>query len=162
MNRAYLLIGGNMGERISNLDKAKKLIHKNAGGIINSSSIYETEPWGVSEQPAFLNQVLLIKTRFSGNELLQQLLSIEKEIGRIREVKFGPRIIDIDILFFNEDIITTNELVIPHPEIQNRRFALVPMNEIADSFVHPVIGQTIGELLDNCSDKLDVKVVNTM
>jgi 2-amino-4-hydroxy-6-hydroxymethyldihydropteridine diphosphokinase len=156
MNKAYLLIGGNMGNRVQNLGRAVQLL--GGIGIVKAlSGLYETEAWGKTDQPAFLNQAVLLETPLKARELLQAVLAIEEKLGRKREVKYGPRIIDIDILFYNRHIIDEPGLAVPHPEIQNRRFALEPMHEIADEFVHPVLKKSITTLLKECPDKLDVK-----
>jgi len=157
MNSTYLLIGGNLGNRIENLAMARSLIEKELGKIIKVSSIYETAAWGITEQPDFLNQVLLIKTKFSPEKMMQLILSIENKMGRVRTQKNASRIIDIDILFFNDEIISNENLTIPHPEIQNRKFALIPLNEIASDLVHPVFKQSIKNLLSTSKDKLQVK-----
>jgi len=157
MNDSYLLIGGNEGDRKAGLAKARESIQKIAGPILQQSSIYETAAWGKTDQPDFLNQALLIRTPLDAPDLITALLGIEEAMGRKRVEKYGPRIIDIDILFFNMAIINTPRLIIPHPEIQNRRFALVPMNEIAPQFRHPKLNLTIHELLAICPDPLDVK-----
>ena len=157
MNNAYLLIGGNEGDRIKYLQEARDHIEIHFGQIIQKSFIYETAAWGKTDQPNFLNQVLLIRTLLDAPALMQGILDIEKKMGRLRSEKFSQRIIDIDILFFNKEIITQPQLVVPHPEIQNRRFVLVPMNEIAPQFIHPVLQKTIHTLLKECMDELDVK-----
>lgn len=156
MNKVYLLIGGNMGNREEALAKARMLIGEQCGELMNISSLYETEAWGKNDQPSFLNQALEINTTLKPLQLMQQILSIEKQTGRIRHEKYGPRIIDIDILFFNDEIYKYPSLTVPHPEIQNRRFVLEPMNEIAPSLVHPVFKKTIAELLEECPDHLPV------
>jgi 2-amino-4-hydroxy-6-hydroxymethyldihydropteridine diphosphokinase len=160
MNVVYLLIGGNIGNRQENLRLAKTKIGTLCGKISTQSAIYETAAWGNQNQPAFLNQVLKISTELSPEQLLENLLSIEKELGRVRIEKYGPRIIDIDILFFNNSIISLNNLVIPHPEMQNRRFALLPLSEIAPGFNHPVLHKTISQLLKECPDNLEVNKIN--
>lgn len=157
MNKVFLLIGGNIGDRLSNLSKARIEIEKSAGVIIKQSAIYETEAWGITDQPTFLNQVLLIETTLSAGLLLSKLLLIESAIGRKRAVKLGPRLIDLDILFFNNEIIYENDLVIPHPQLQNRRFTLVPLCEIEPHFKHPVLHKSIKDLLAACADTLEVK-----
>jgi len=157
MNSTYLLIGGNLGNRIENLAMARSLIENELGKIIKVSSIYETAAWGITEQPDFLNQVLLIKTKFPPEKMMQLILSIENKMGRVRTQKNASRIIDIDILFFNDEIISNENLTIPHPEIQNRKFALIPLNEIASDLVHPVFKQSIKNLLSTSKDKLQVK-----
>jgi 2-amino-4-hydroxy-6-hydroxymethyldihydropteridine diphosphokinase len=157
MNKAYLLIGGNLGDRLNYLDQARAKIKLFCGEILKRSALYETAAWGNTEQENFINQVLLIHTALPAPELMKKILDIEAEMGRKRLHKNGPRIIDIDILFFNEDIISLTGLIIPHPQIQNRRFTLVPMNELAPHFRHPLLHKTIEELLIACEDKLDVK-----
>ena len=158
MNSVYLLIGGNLGDRIQNLDIARSLIEKKIGNITRTSSLYETASWGITDQPHFLNQVLLLETNFSPEETIQLILSIENKMGRVRTQKNASRIIDIDILFFNDDIIDKQHLTIPHPEIQNRKFALIPMNEIAPAHIHPVFKKSIKDLLSTSADMLEVKV----
>ena len=156
MNKAYLLTGGNMGDRQENLATANECIEQQCGDIINASSLYETAAWGKNDQPSFLNQVLEIQTSLSPRQLLKKILHIEKQIGRVRKEKYGPRVIDIDILLFNDEIYNYPSLKIPHPELQNRRFALVPLAEIAPECIHPVFKKTITELLAICPDKLEV------
>ena len=157
MNHAYLLTGGNLGDRAENLKMAERAIEKSAGKIVAISSLYETAAWGTTDQPDYLNQAILIETDMEAQELLSTLLSIEIQLGRFRQEKYGPRPIDIDILFFNSEIIKTSTLTVPHPHIQNRRFVLVPMAEIAPDFEHPLFGKNITALLTNCPDPLDVK-----
>ena len=159
MNKAFLLTGGNIGNRMQNLLKAALMIAETCGNVLQRSSIYETEAWGFKEQPAFYNQVLLIQTTLAPEQLLQQLLQIEKDMGRVRDVKLGPRIIDIDILLYNDDIIETNHLQIPHPLMQQRRFTLLPLAEIAVHIIHPVLHKTIRQLLDECPDNSDVNKI---
>ena len=160
MNKAYLLTGGNMGNREETLEKASTLIRQYCGNITASSSLYETAAWGNTNQAPFLNQALEIYTDLQPRPLLRQLLKIETRMGRTREEKYGPRIIDVDILFYNQEVHNYATLTLPHPEIQNRRFVLVPLNEIAAGFIHPVLKKTIAELLDECPDPLDVSKVN--
>jgi 2-amino-4-hydroxy-6-hydroxymethyldihydropteridine diphosphokinase len=157
MNSAYLLTGGNVGDRLQFLITASKNIANDCGSIVKTSSIYETEPWGNKDQPAFLNQVLVVSTSFSARYLLNQILQIEETMGRIRKEKYGPRIIDIDLLFFNSDIIRLQHLRVPHPEMMKRRFVMMPLAEIAPDFIHPVYQLPLKSLLLQCDDKLDVK-----
>lgn len=159
VNKTYLLMGGNMGDRKNILEQARGLIAIHCGQIAIASSIYETAAWGKEDQPAFFNQALEIQTPLSAPELLEKILWIEKKLGRVREEKYGPRIIDIDILLFNNDSINEPGLTIPHPEMQNRRFALSPLAEIAPGLVHPLFNKTINELLEICPDKLEVRKI---
>ena len=147
MNKAYLLIGGNLGNRNKNLSLAMHLLGHKCGNIIKQSSVYETAPWGRTDQKNFYNQALLLQTVQEPLTLLENILSIELKMGRERSEKNGPRIIDIDILFYNEEIIDVPNLKVPHPEIQNRRFALLPLSEIAADFTHPVLKKDIKTLL---------------
>jgi 2-amino-4-hydroxy-6-hydroxymethyldihydropteridine diphosphokinase len=157
MNKGYLLTGSNLGDREQYLAKARELINKECGYIVAASSIYETAAWGKSEQPDFLNQALEIDTDLLAIQLMHRILNVEKKMGRIRGEKYGPRIIDIDILFFNDEKHNSKLLKLPHPDLQNRRFALLPLSEIAPDKIHPVLNKTIAQLLKNCPDKLDVK-----
>ena len=156
MNVAYLLTGGNTGNRLRYLHTAADLIKNECGIIKRTSAIYETAAWGIQEQSKFLNQALQLSTPFSAFELLDCLLKIEENMGRLREEKYGPRIIDIDILLFNDDVIDARNLKIPHPELHNRRFALQCLNDIAPRKLHPVHGKTIARLLQQCKDPLAV------
>ncbi len=159
MNNVYLLIGGNEGDRRCNLQQAVTAIDRTCGRVVLQSAIYETAAWGKTDQQPFLNQALLVETALAAFQLLERVLEAETQLGRVRKERYGPRIIDIDILFFNYDIISTRELTIPHPEIQNRRFALTPLAAIAPDYLHPVLGKTIRTLLEECKDKLEVKEV---
>jgi len=116
--------------------------------IITQSQIYETPPWGYTNQPAFLNQVILANTSLSAQDLLSRLKNIEQDMGRKPNFRYGPRVIDLDILFFNDEVIQDDNLVIPHPEMTNRAFVLIPMREIAPDFEHPVRKKTIKELAE--------------
>ena len=156
MNKVFLLIGGNMGNRLQNLHQAITLLSASCGPVIQQSAVYETAAWGKTDQAAFLNQALLLNTELSAQELITTVLSVEEQMGRHRTEKFGPRVIDIDIMFYNEEIINEPHLTVPHPQMQNRRFALIPLNELAPLFVHPVLKKTIKQLLIECNDELPV------
>lgn len=130
------------------------------GPIVNMSSIYKTAPWGVTNQPDFLNQVIVIETALKPAIVLDQIHSIEKHIGRVRVSKWEARLIDIDILFYDQETIHTNELTIPHPRISSRRFVLVPLNEIAPEFEHPQFHKKIADLLAKCEDTAPVTRTN--
>ena len=152
MNNVYLLIGGNMGERMANLAAARNRINIDCGTITATSSIYETEAWGYKVQPAFLNQALAIETTLEAEKLMKEILKIEMALGRKREIPLGPRIIDIDIIYFNDQIIDSNKLTIPHPSMAERKFVLTPLTEIAPSYMHPILLKTNELLLKECGD----------
>ena len=152
MNLSALLLGSNLGERTMHLQSAIENIAQIVGDIIRFSIVYETAPWGNPDQQNFLNQALLIKTELSPYELLEQILEIEKKLGRIRAEKWGPRIIDIDILYYNEDIVYKHDLKIPHPFLQDRRFSLIALNDISPAWVHPLLKKTVKEMLEECTD----------
>lgn len=160
MNRAYLLIGGNMGNREYCLIAAKEHLQLQCGPLVRQSSLYQTAAWGIEEQAPFLNQVVEILTSLLPEELLHTILLIEEKLGRKREAKYGPRLIDIDILLFNDDVVQKDFLAIPHPQLHNRRFALMPLAEIAPDVVHPVLNKTIRQVLEECPDKLDVQKIS--
>ena len=159
MSTAYLLIGGNLGNRKQNLLTAISLVNEQCGPLTKSSSIYETEAWGKTDQPSFLNQALEISTSLNARQLMRMILKIEKEMGRVRKEKLGPRIIDIDILLFDNEIHDLRFLKVPHPEMRNRRFVLVPLAELNASLQHPVLKKTIAELLEECPDNLEVRKI---
>ena len=159
MNISYLLIGGNQGDREAMLAEARTHLETAAGTIRQASSLYETAPWGKSDQGWFLNQALQVETEADPATLLKTLMQIEEKMGRKRAEKYGSRRIDIDILFFNDAILHRPDLVIPHPEIANRRFVLEPLNEIAPDYLHPVLHRSVRELLLACTDPLEVKKI---
>ncbi|MFL5807919.1 MAG: 2-amino-4-hydroxy-6-hydroxymethyldihydropteridine diphosphokinase [Flavisolibacter sp.] len=159
-NKAYLLIGGNIGDRMMALSNAREAIEKHCGDIIRKSSVYETAAWGNEDQAAFLNQALEIETDQTAEELLKKILESEEILGRKRALQYGPRIIDIDVLFFNNNIIQHDGLKVPHPRMQYRRFVLVPLNEIAPGMIHPVLQKSVNELLMQCTDPLAVNKFN--
>jgi 2-amino-4-hydroxy-6-hydroxymethyldihydropteridine diphosphokinase len=150
--KVYLGIGSNLGNRMENLETAWKTFH-----IEKRSSVYETEPVDVLQQPWFLNMVIEIKTDESPRELLQHSQKIESEMGRTRNIPKGPRTIDIDILFYNDLVIAETDLIIPHPEIPYRRFVLEPLNEIAPTLIHPVLRSSVADLLKKCTDTSAVR-----
>lgn len=145
-----------MGNRIEQLHEALFQLEHDGILITAKSAVYETEAWGLKDQPAFLNQALEVETSLSPRQLLRHALRIEKKMGRIREVKFGPRVIDIDLLLYNDEIHRYPLLTLPHPELINRRFALTALSEIAPEKTHPVEKKTISELLRLCQDPLAV------
>ena len=157
MNKIFLLLGSNQQNPQKQLLLAQKLVTKKIGPIKRKSAIYQTAAWGNANQPDFLNQVTIVETKLPAQKTMQIILQIEKEMGRLRTVKNAPRIIDIDILFFNKEIINEEQLIVPHPQLQNRRFVLVPLNELSPNFKHPVLKKTIHKLFIHCPDKLNVK-----
>jgi len=158
MNKTYLSLGSNRGDRTANLSKAVDLLSEWTGNIIIVSSLYETSPWKMVDKTDFLNQVLLMETTLPASELIDNIILIESMMGRLRtSKKYEPRIIDIDILLFNMEIINTRELSVPHPLIRERRFVLEPMAEIAPEFIHPVLKKSITQLLNECEDKSEVR-----
>jgi 2-amino-4-hydroxy-6-hydroxymethyldihydropteridine diphosphokinase len=154
MNDVYLLIGGNIGDRIYFLNESIKKIEELCGEVKDKTVVYETEAWGNTNQAAFLNQVLRISTSLTPHELLRQVLAIEVSFGRVRQEKNGARTIDIDILYFNDIIISDEILTIPHPRIAIRKFVLIPLAEIAKNHIDPVHKISVKELLENCQDTL--------
>ena len=160
MNKAYLLTGGNTGDRKHYLKQAIDLIEESCGKIRKQSALYETEAWGKNDQPSFLNQALLLHTSMNAPELMQQLLAVEEKMGRRRGEKYGPRIIDIDVLLYNDAILESSIITVPHPEMANRRFALTPLAEIAAGIMHPLLKKSIRELLKVCPDQLAVRIIS--
>ncbi len=159
MYKAYLLLGTNLGDRQHYLLQAQQHIASLAGNVIAQSSIYETAAWGLTDQPSFYNQVLVIETALLPEALMQTLLSIEEKLSRVRTIKFGPRTIDIDILLINNLISNTALLTLPHPALPQRRFALLPLAEVAPDLIHPVENKTVLQLLQACTDTLDVQKI---
>ena len=155
----YLLLGTNLGDRAVNLHHATQLIQQTVGPVAEASSCYETEAWGVQDQPTFYNQVLRITTLLEHEPLLLDLQTIEQQLGKIKLGRWRERLIDVDILYFGNRLVRTSFLTLPHPEIQHRRFTLVPLDEIAPQWVHPVLGKTHEQLLEECSDPLAVKKI---
>ena len=161
MIKLYLLLGGNLGNKQQVFAEARTRLEEQVGIISAQSAIYETEPWGFESEDLFWNQALELKTTLSPEEVLKQTQLIELELGRIRKEKqYDSRIIDIDILFFGDQIIKTANLTVPHPRIQERKFALVPLYEIAADFIHPIFRKSLRELLDECPDQLKVRPID--
>jgi 2-amino-4-hydroxy-6-hydroxymethyldihydropteridine diphosphokinase len=156
VNRVYLLLGSNLGNRHQLLDAAQKHISEHIGNITQTSGLYETAAWGKTDQPAFINQVVEVDTDISPKELLHIIQDIENQMGRIRYEKWGERIIDIDILYYNDLAMEEENIKIPHPEIGNRKFTLAPLVEIAADYLHPILRKTNRELLAACTDPLAV------
>ena len=149
----FLQIGSNIGDRHSNLLKCLKNIEVSIGKIIKQSKIYVSECWGVENQRDYLNMVVAIKTRYNPSEVLKIVLSIENDLGRVRKKKWDSRIIDIDILFFDKQIIKSKELIIPHKHLHQRLFVLKPFADIAPFFIHPELKRNIKQLIKECKDQ---------
>ena len=183
MKDVFILLGSNRGDRKGFISKAIEMIDGLAGAVCKKSALYETEPWGFDDPVSFLNQVIEIETNLDPDDLLEKLLTIEAGLGRIRpfdgcgcgipsslatDIKPGKtespaffgRTIDLDILFYGQRLVFTDRLMIPHPRLHERKFALVPMNEISPVFVHPLLKKTISELLHDCKDQSRVTLVN--
>ena len=160
MHQVFLGIGGNIGNKHDNFDKVYTFIQNELGTITKSSSVYETPPWGFQAEVNFWNQVLVVKTEFSAVEVLRKINQIERQFGRKRDGgQYKSREMDIDILYFDEMILDTGNLTIPHPQIANRLFVLVPLAEIAPDFVHPLLRLKSLEMLKNCGDNSVIKKV---
>lgn len=160
MSKVYLLLGGNMGNKQLVFVQAADLLRERVGKITRRSAIYETEPWGFESSDMFWNQVLELETDISAQKVLQKTLQIEHELGRTRKTnQYDSRVIDIDILLYDDQIIGMPELVIPHPRIQERKFVLVPLNELVPDLIHPGLQKSIYQLLVECPDQLKVEKV---
>jgi 2-amino-4-hydroxy-6-hydroxymethyldihydropteridine diphosphokinase len=153
---AYLLLGSNLGDRATRLAQARRDLSASAGHLAAASALYETAAWGVEDQPAFLNQVLAVETDLDAPALLAACLAAEQQQGRERRERWAARTLDVDILLFGPEIIATSSLTVPHPALPGRRFALVPLAELAPQLVHPHLHRTIGQLLADCPDPLAV------
>jgi 2-amino-4-hydroxy-6-hydroxymethyldihydropteridine diphosphokinase len=157
MKYITLSLGTNIGKREKNLEEAKRLLKEQGIIILQQSNVYETEAFGYADQDFFLNQVLIVKTNETPEQVLKTCLVIENRMGRKRAGKFGPRKIDIDLLFYNNVILNTKPLTLPHPGIPKRRFVLVPLVELVPKEQHPVLKKTMQQLLDECQDNLIVE-----
>lgn len=160
MTSVFLLLGANLGDPKIQIKSALDLIENNIGIIVNQSSLYTSEAWGVENQPIFFNQVIEITTGFSPIQVLNASQHIENTLGRVRDMKWGSRVIDIDILYYNDIIIEEDILQVPHPYIQERNFTLVPLVEIAPDFIHPILHKSNKELLHLTTDKLKVQITH--
>tara|TARA_B000000565_G_C23654859_1_gene328100 strand:+ start:34 stop:519 length:486 start_codon:yes stop_codon:yes gene_type:complete len=152
MNTVYLQLGSNLGDRNLLIKRALELINNHIGKILQCSRIYESTPWGVDGQDKYLNQAVQLKTNLIADDILSEIHDIEKKLGRVRVEKWGERLIDIDIIFYNNDIIENKNLCIPHKHMHQRNFVLIPMSEIAADIVHPKYNKTVAELLVESQD----------
>jgi 2-amino-4-hydroxy-6-hydroxymethyldihydropteridine diphosphokinase len=171
MKEIFILLGSNRGDRMDYMARAMQMISTNVGAVLKKSAVYETEPWGFKDSTPFLNQVIEIETNLSPAELLEQLLTIEARLGRIRpfggcgcstsanqqaETAYAGRTIDLDILFYGNKLVFTDDLMIPHPRLHERRFSLIPLNEMVPDLIHPLLKKKISQLLLECHDKTKV------
>jgi 2-amino-4-hydroxy-6-hydroxymethyldihydropteridine diphosphokinase len=154
---AYLLLGSNLGERVATLHRALVALAGQAGKIVAVSGVYETAAWGNEGQPAFLNQAVQIGTDLAPEQLLDACQRVENALGRERLEPWGPRTLDVDILFYDDLVLHSERLTIPHPRLPERLFALVPLADIATTFVHPELHKSVADLLADCPDKLAVE-----
>lgn len=152
----YLLLGANLGDKQQMFIRARESVADQIGPIVRQSAEYETAAWGITDQPTYLNQVLVVQTRLTPTAVLANTQAIEQNLGRVRAEKWGSRVIDIDLLFYEDLIINTPTLTVPHPLLHERRFTLVPLAEVAPDLVHPVLKQPIHTLQANCPDESEV------
>ena len=155
----YLLLGSNLGNRHLFLETAIELISKDIAPVLIKSSVFETQSWGKTDAPDYLNQVIYLQTSLAARTILEKILAIEITLGRQRGEKWASRTVDIDILFYGDDIINESGLHIPHPQLHKRRFTLEPLAEIAPDLVHPVLRKSILQLKNDLSDNLMVKKI---
>lgn len=161
MAKVFLLFGGNLNNPAKKIAEAIVMVEQSIGPLHQKSALYESEPWGFEHENNFINQLAIFNSQLSPHEILKIILNIEQKMGRSRNSKhYEARIIDIDILFYDQVIIKTNDLEIPHPRIQERRFVLEPLMEIAADYIHPVLNKTIPDLIDECEDSLMVSRLN--
>lgn len=162
-NQIILSIGTNQGDKLANIEQAINLIHSEIATVVKVSKLYESQSWGF-ESDVFYNCAVLVHSCKTSEEILHEILKAEKKLGKIRSEAEGyqARIIDIDIVFFNEDIFETENLKIPHPQMQNRKFVLLPMNDLKTDFVHPILNKNTLELLKDCEDNSDCKVISNL
>jgi 2-amino-4-hydroxy-6-hydroxymethyldihydropteridine diphosphokinase len=161
MTRIYFLLGGNIGNREELLSEAIRKMTNNLGECVQASAIYETEPWGFTHEQNFLNQVVVFDSKLPALDILDKTQAIEKELGRVRKTtQYCERTIDIDILFYGDESIENERLSVPHPRIQERSFALYPLEELVPDFIHPILKKSIKQLKDECPDELKVNKFN--
>lgn len=162
ITESYILMGTNMGDRVAYLDLACKMINERCGRIVKMSSLYESEPWGFETEQWFLNQLICVETEMKAESLLKELLDIEIVMGRDRTTVhegYSSRPIDLDILYYGDDVINDANLTVPHPRLHLRRFALLPLCEVAPKMVHPILKVTNANLLKSCEDNSEVRIL---
>ena len=155
----YLSLGGNLGNTIEIFQNSREILTKKVGKITQLSSLYQTAAWGPIPQNDFINQVIEVETKLSAQELMDVLLEIELQQGRVRQERWGPRTLDLDIIFFGEQLISTENLEIPHPRMEDRKFVLIPMVEINPNLIHPISRKSIRQILLECKDECDCKII---
>ncbi len=162
MNTTHVLLGGNLGNVEKTFTECRNIIAKEIGTIIQQSSLYQSPPWGFRAHTYFLNQVVVVQSALNAEQILQRLLQIESQMGRVRgfEVGYTSRIIDLDILFHNKEVIKTLTLEVPHPRLHLRKFTLFPLAELNSNFIHPIFNKTIAQLLSLCEDESSVEKIS--
>ncbi len=158
MHKAILHVGSNIGNRVKQLSVCKKMMVERVGPVVVASRMYETEAWGLKDQDSFLNQAFEVSTCHSPERLLSTCQEIERLLNRERSVKWGPRTIDIDIIFYDDLIFESEDLSIPHPRMQDRNFVLFPLNEIASEWTHPILHKSVKQLLEESQDTSHVSI----
>lgn len=152
-----ILLGSNQGDSVNYIARACQFIQENIGKIVSQSVLYKSKAWGNTQQNDFINQCILVQTQLSAQQTLTLALAIEERLGRIRKERWGPRLIDIDLLDFDRQVVNQSNLTLPHPYIQDRRFTLLPLAEILPHWLHPISGKNINTLIDECPDTLVVE-----
>lgn len=159
METCILHLGSNVGNRANHIDLAEIMISKRIGDIIDKSKVYETEAWGKTDQDPFYNRAISVLTSRTAEALLEEIYIIESKMGRVRSEKWGPRVIDIDIIFYGQEIINNDHLIIPHSELSNRNFVLTPLMDICPDYNHPIMDKSVTELQAACADQLEVNPI---
>ncbi|MEI6817060.1 MAG: 2-amino-4-hydroxy-6-hydroxymethyldihydropteridine diphosphokinase [Bacteroidota bacterium] len=160
MVEVFISLGSNLVNRLENLNQARLMIESDMGRLFRQSSIYETDAYGNEDQPKFLNQIVSVLSNEAPSVILGKLMRMEEKMGRKRSIKWEPRIIDLDILFYGSGIVKLDNLIIPHPEIEFRKFVLMPLIELIPTFIHPFVNSSLLELSNKCKDSLSVKIHN--
>ncbi|MEM9824688.1 MAG: 2-amino-4-hydroxy-6-hydroxymethyldihydropteridine diphosphokinase [Bacteroidota bacterium] len=158
--QVFLHSGSNQGQRFDYLVQANRMIAQRIGPLVQISAYYETEAWGLTDQPDFINQAIEVRTELSPQEVLSELLDIESQLGRVRQIRWGERCIDIDLLFYEQEVIQSPNLEVPHPRLHLRNFVLIPMLEIAGDFIHPIFNLNIEALYLQSEDQLEVRMLD--